>query len=432
MRVVSWSSAILEHIMAYPSRRGIYYLRKRTPERGGWYIFIRHRPPGELNRKKIGNPLAKYFDKLDLPINQKTLNDKNCMAVVEMIRAEIDDKPASNAEPSTEIAKAVGEYLDWKKTEGRSVQHIHTTRLRMLAGLGLGKKPRKSRLPWKRVADVNRKTFQQYLVARRKEVSVGECNHEIRAWRPFCSWLVDTDVIEANPLAGMKEFTDKPKPQRVLSLDELERFFAACQREKTTQRKGNRAYPVRGSPNWIYRAVFIDAHTGMRPAELSRLTWEDSIDLAGRRITVRRKRGGVWSIPMSELLAEYLELTPKDDRKGPVIPGFPYREDRATPGGYHETIKRAATKAGMPDVTFMTLRRSVATHLANAGESMSRLQAIMGWETPAMAMRYVKLAALDTRGATDRLPWGKTPAQIGNKVAGSKGRASRDGEKRTG
>lgn len=386
----------------YPSRRGIYYIEERP---SGLFIWVRLRPAGDTRKRKYGRRLDKYFADLGLSI-VRHMNDRNCMRVVDVIRNEID-APAdeANVRESTELLRAIEDYVEHLRASGRSRQHVSTIRYRMRASIGHGRNRRDVFLPWKTTADITRKSFRKYMADRSREKSASDANHALAAWRAFCSWQVSNDEMTANPLVGISAIRQPVERQRVLTPEELERLLEACRRGPSTAVVNGRKRRVNGAPAWLEPAVTILAYTGMRPCELARLTWEDSIDLEQRRITVRRKGNRIWSIPMAARVKALLDAVPKRDRGGPVVPGFPYNEEHDTPVKYSLVIRRAAKEAGLEGVTLYTLRRSVATHLAQAGESVSRLQAFMGWTSPAMAARYVNLAAMDIQDMVEELPW---------------------------
>lgn len=381
-----------------PRRRGIYLVYARKIEEGRLYIQVWH------GGKRYGRQLAPYFARIGATI-PKNLNDRNCMQVASLIRAELDQKAAEPPRPQTNLTQSIGKYLDWLRANGRSAQHVYQVCRRLEAVLGayLGRPRKTPGLPWMTIGDIRRSEFQAYLVARRNEpVSPTEANHDLQVWRAFCAWLVDTEQLQANPLGGIKQFRAPAPAHRILTRNELDRFLAACRRETSREPGPGRRPPRRGAPPWLERAVMLLAYTGMRPVELARAAWE-GLSMKDRTLTVIRKGGDRWVIPLARPLLAYLRRIPEAERVGPLVPEFPYSEDRPTPGNYYHAVKTATVDAGLAGVTLYTLRHTVATRLAAAGESASRLQQIMGWKSIAMAQRYVRLSGHDVKGATDRI-----------------------------
>ena len=62
-----------------------------------------------------------------------------------------------------------------------------------------------------------------------------------------------------------------------------------------------------------------------------------------------------------------------------------------------------ADKAGLPDVTFHTLRHTFASRLVQGGATMKAVQELLGHGTMQTTMRYAHLAPNDLRNAVDLL-----------------------------
>jgi len=377
----------------FPSRRGIYYLEDR-PE--GPFLWVRHKVAGEPRKKKHGRALAPLFADLGLDL-AKNLNDKNVMRAVEVVRAELDaDRgDVGEADPRTPLLSLVDRYAEALLGAGRHERYVSGERRRLRATLGLAATPRRTKpLPWTELRHLKRAALQDYLLERAKEpsrrdpdraLSPEEVNHDLRAWKAFSSWLVDRGDLKANPFLRLKQFKRRTGAPKTLSPEAFALFFEKCREP--------------GRAPWLAPAVFILSETGMRPAELARVTWGD-VDLRKRSLQVVRKGGDVWTVQLSAFLADQLGRVPRKARKGPLVPGFPHKG-----GSYCRAVRAAAKAAGLEGVTLYWLRHSVATQLAAAGESAARLQGLMGWRSIRMADRYVRLDGGDLRGAMDRLPW---------------------------
>jgi len=406
--------------MPLPSRRGIYFLEARPENEGGLYIWVRHRGPGDARKRKVGRSLEPYFKRRGWSLGRH-LNDARCMQIVEELRREIDGAAATpEGERGPPLLGLVDEYAAWLTGHGRSAQHVHRTRRRLRAVLGRSARQRETPpLAWSTAQDLGRRELDAYLVARRNAGrGANDCNHDLRAWHAFAAWIVERGDLAANPLAGLHHFKQPETPPKVLSPTDLEELLKQCRRKPRieTDEKTGLKYPVAGAPPWLEPAVMLLAHTGMRPVELARLTW-DHVDLAAKRLTVLRKGGEQWAVPIAKPLARYLARTSKQRRSGKVVPGFPYNELRTTPGTYFGAVRTAAEDAGLEGVTLYWLRHSVAQHLADTGESESRLQAMMGWKSGQMARRYIKLSKIRLAGMADKLPWCTPAAGNGNKRA---------------
>jgi integrase len=266
-------------------------------------------------------------------------------------------------------------------------------------------------LAWSRLPDLSRAGLADYLRRRQRGgVSVAETNHDLQTWRAFGNWLLDEGRLAASPFSRMHEGHVPPAPPRVLTSDQIRALLAACRRPPEIRTGADGHHFMRpGAPAWLYPAVLIVAHTGIRPVELARLSWE-GVDLERRMAVVRRKGHDYWPLSLPGPVLEWFERVPPAERRGPVVPGFPYHDGTSLMGNYGGPVAMAAEDAGLPGVTLYWLRHTVATELARQGLSEAQLQTAMGWKSSAMARRYVHLVGRDVAGVTDRLPWARPPA----------------------
>jgi site-specific recombinase XerD len=67
-------------------------------------------------------------------------------------------------------------------------------------------------------------------------------------------------------------------------------------------------------------------------------------------------------------------------------------------------LRQFLTDIGIPkDVVFHTLRACFATHLLASGAEAAKVMAIGGWKDFKTFQIYIRLAGVDTAGATDNL-----------------------------
>lgn len=160
--------------------------------------------------------------------------------------------------------------------------------------------------------------------------------------------------------------------------------------------------------------------TGMRSGELHALLWTD-VDLENDRIflsksynprfkIVKSTKAKYWrNIPIStELKSLLLSLKAEAPEREHVLPRF-WQWDR---GEQASVLRRFCLEIGLKSVKFHTLRACFATQLLGSGVSSIRVQKICGWKDLKTMERYVRMAGVDERGATENLKILPTDAEV--------------------
>ncbi|MEK7690587.1 MAG: site-specific integrase, partial [Bdellovibrionota bacterium] len=151
--------------------------------------------------------------------------------------------------------------------------------------------------------------------------------------------------------------------------------------------------------------------TGMRNGELHALVWSD-VDLENRRITVSRSyntrmkivkctKAGYWrNVPISdELHALLSELKLSAGNREHVLPRF----SAWNKGEQARILRTFCIGVGLPSIRFHALRACFATQLLAHDIAPARVMKIAGWKDLKTMQRYVRLAGIDERGATQVL-----------------------------
>jgi len=151
--------------------------------------------------------------------------------------------------------------------------------------------------------------------------------------------------------------------------------------------------------------------TGMRNGELYALLWKD-VDFENREISVNksfncRKRitkctkAGRWrSVPISdELMALLKELKATSAGRPEVLP----RLDRWYNGEQARKLREFCQGIGLPSTKFHTLRACFSTQLIRNGVPPIQIQKICGWEELKTMQSYIRMAGIETKGATESL-----------------------------
>lgn len=132
------------------------------------------------------------------------------------------------------------------------------------------------------------------------------------------------------------------------------------------------------APEWVRRILCAACETGLRPADLIKLTAANvEVTPKGRRLRVRtNKRKRTAHIPITPALAELIDSTPKDrllilTNAG----GNSLKPHRASEG-----VRQWRDKAGLSsELRLYDARGTAATRLLNAGLSLAEIANHMGW-----------------------------------------------------
>lgn len=132
------------------------------------------------------------------------------------------------------------------------------------------------------------------------------------------------------------------------------------------------------APEWVKRILCAACETGLRPADLIKLTTGNVEDTPkGRRLRVRtNKRGRLAHIPITPALAAVIDATPKDR----ILILTNATGNALTPHRASEGVRQWRDKAGLSDdLRLYDARGTAATRLLNAGLSLAEIANHMGW-----------------------------------------------------
>lgn len=196
------------------------------------------------------------------------------------------------------------------------------------------------------------------------------------------------------PTVGIKINRKVEKTPEILNIDHMKRLLQAA------RTIGHEWYHI-----WAMAML-----TGMRNGELYALEWTD-VDFVSKNIVVSKSynnrknitkstKAGYWrNVPINADLEIILnELKAK--ATGPyVLPRF-----RDWTHGMQATVLRTFCHSiGLPPVRFHTLRACFATQLIKNGVAPASVMKVCGWRDLDTMARYIRLAGIDERGATNSL-----------------------------
>jgi integrase len=212
-------------------------------------------------------------------------------------------------------------------------------------------------------------------------------------------WAIDEGRIKGLVKLPTDEIKVQKKSEEklpeILTLDEVKKLLFEAK---------NRAHPW--FPIWATALL-----TGMRSGELHALLWSD-IDFENNRILltksynprfriVKSTKAKYWrNIPISsELRKLLLGLKSESTDRDQVLPRF-WQWDK---GQQAQILRNFCKEIGLKSIKFHTLRACFATQLLSSGISSIRVQKICGWKDLKTMERYVRLAGVDEKGATEIL-----------------------------
>lgn len=219
------------------------------------------------------------------------------------------------------------------------------------------------------------------------------------AIRNVFNWAIEERIVrnvEESPTDGVNVAQEKEeKLPEVLGLEEMRRLLLSA------KQLDHPWYPI-----WATALL-----TGMRNGELYALLWSD-VEFENRiiRVTksyntrarvVKSTKAGYWrTVPISgELHQLLLELKMSAGDREHVLPRF-WQWER---GEQARVLRMFCMGVGLPSIRFHALRACFATQLMGHNIAPARVMKICGWRDLKTMERYVRLAGIDERGATDCL-----------------------------
>jgi integrase len=211
------------------------------------------------------------------------------------------------------------------------------------------------------------------------------------------TWAIDEELINTNcksPTIGIKIDRKQEKVPEILTLVQLKTFLVSANKLE---------HPWR----YIWHMAIL---TGCRSGELYALEWSD-VDMDGRLIRIsksfnnRRReikspKNDCWrNVPINNELMKVLITLKENATTTHVLPRF--RD--WTHGVQAKILRSFLISIGLPPVRFHALRACFATHLLKSGVSPASVMKIAGWKDLETMARYIRLAAIDERGATEKL-----------------------------
>lgn len=215
------------------------------------------------------------------------------------------------------------------------------------------------------VRKITKTACLQWAASCGKDTSASVFNHVAGILRKILEIAVDAGTVYDNPARFIKRHKQRPKPLRLPSPEEFQKFVKTIEESKVCS---------------CYQAadlVRFLAYGGFRKSEAKNVTWADC-DFTKKEITVRgdpttgTKNSEVRRVPMIpemvELLARLKEYRKSEERTNRVM----------LLGECQISMDRAAKKIGMSRITHHDLRHLFATTCIEAGVDIPTVSRWLG------------------------------------------------------
>lgn len=213
-------------------------------------------------------------------------------------------------------------------------------------------------------------------------------------------WGIEFGFIQTvtmSPMKGLLIRKGEQKAPDILSLEEIKKFLV------TAKNLEHKWYPI-----WAFAIL-----TGMRSGELHALSW-NQVDLEKNVILVDRAydansrkigstKGRYWrTVPINKHLLKLIH----DLKRNPEIANSEFVLPRIKDwdnGDQAVPLRNFLRSMNMKPIKFHALRACFATQMLASGVSAPIVMKIGGWKKSSTMDIYLRMAGVDTKGATDCL-----------------------------
>ncbi len=226
------------------------------------------------------------------------------------------------------------------------------------------------------IGDITRADVERYLLKRSKSAGNFTVNREMATLRHVLNFAIERGLLERNPASKIKMLPEEKRPIRVLSDEELARYFSWC----------------KGNDPLLYDLSIIAFNTGLRRGDIIKIRGED-VDERRRVLAVKvsKRRGElVLYLPLNDVAQEVLQRRKKRFGKEYLFPG----ENGTHLVEFKRHFARAVKETGI-EFRFADFRHNCATALITTGADLKTVQTTLGHSSITTTERY--LAVIDER-----------------------------------
>lgn len=231
---------------------------------------------------------------------------------------------------------------------------------------------------------IKRADIENYVSHRVKSGNNPAVNRELTTLKHFFNFAIQKEIIEKNPVQGVKRLTENRRPIKLLSDKELADYFDYCQKND----------PL------LYDLSAVAYNTGLRRGDIVKIMGTDvNVERRILTVAVSKRRGELMLyVPLNEKALEVLARRKADNGKGYLFPS----RNGAHIVDFKKRFERAKEATGV-DFRFMEFRHNCATALLAAGADIYTVKEILGHSNLTTTERYLKLVDERKRAALDKL-----------------------------
>lgn len=214
----------------------------------------------------------------------------------------------------------------------------------------------------RKATDIKRRDVIQLLDAINDRGAPIGANRTLALVRKLFNWAISRDLVEANPCAQVKPVAKENRRDRALTRDEIAALWNGLDHAGMADTTRN-----------ILRLILA---TAQRAGEVAGAEW-DEIDIATRIWTIpaeKSKNGLAHRVPLNDPALDVIHSLPKGD--GYLFPS-PRQGKHVAVEALSHAVKKNLDKLGIAHFTPHDLRRTVATHMSEAGIQRLTLKKIL-------------------------------------------------------
>lgn len=238
------------------------------------------------------------------------------------------------------------------------------------------------------LSEINRREVQLFHNALVKDgLSPASADHHVKLMRRVLNLALEWEMVEKNPLRGLKLFMVDNQVENYLNEEQLQRLLEVLRTDK------NRT---------VCHIVMFLLSTGARLNEALTAQWSQ-MDVEARVWKIPAKSSKSKkprSVPLNDSALYVLQQLSSREHSKYLFPS-PVKSEDAPYGPVTRVWHRIRKIAGVEKLRIHDLRHSFASFLVSGGRSLYEVQQILGHSDPKITMRYAHLSSEALRDAAN-------------------------------